>query len=122
MVDIVHRGLKEIVVFEHARYRSVDELARVASLEAGGLQPPVLRWANGIAFRTTLPQVLLSSDHAAKELTENGRLHVSIDYAEMPHFKPTVNAAEERVVIPVLDETPSPVSLAIVDWLKNRKG
>ncbi len=75
-----------------------------------------------MAFRTTLPPVLLTSDHAAREFTENGRLHVSIDYAEMPHFKPTVNAAEEKVVIPVLDETSSPDSRAIVDWLKNAKG
>ncbi len=122
MVEAVHRVLKEIVVFEHARYRSVEELARDASLETGGFQPPVLRWADGIAFRTSLPPVLLTSDHAARQFTENGRLHVSIDYAEMPHFKPTVNAAEEKVVMPVLDETPNPVSRAIVDWLKNTKG
>ncbi len=31
-----------------------------------------------------------------------------MDYAEMPNFKPTVKAAEEKVVIPVLDETPQP--------------
>jgi hypothetical protein len=75
-----------------------------------------------MAFRTSLPPALLTSDYAAREFTENGRLHVSIDYAEMAHFRPAVNAAEEKVVIPVLDETPSQVSRAIVNWLSNMKG
>ncbi len=54
-------------------------IGRVASLETGGFQPPVLRWAQGIAFRLSLAPVLLTSDLAAREFSESGRMHVSVD-------------------------------------------
>ena len=121
LVQVVPRSLKEIVVFEHVRYPSVEELARVATLETGGLQAPVLRWAEGFVFRIAPSPLLLASDFAAREFVENGRMHVAVDYAEMSQFKPSVNAAEEKVVVPVLDESTSPVSRRIVEWLKTLK-
>lgn len=75
-----------------------------------------------MSFRTSLPPALLTSDHAAREFTENSRLHVAMDYAEMPRFRAKVNPPEKKVVVPVLDETPSQVSRANVNWLKNMKG
>jgi hypothetical protein len=121
LVEIVPRGLKEIIIFEHVRYPSAEDLARVAILETGGFQPPVLRWARGLAFRIAPSPLLLASDYAAREFAENGRMHVSIDFAEMSQYKSSVNAAEEKVVVPVLDESPSEVSRRIVEWLKTVK-
>jgi hypothetical protein len=109
MVDISHRPLKEIVVYESVKRKSVEDLARLIVAEFGPIQSQSIRWADGIAFRLSMPPIFLSSETLAKEFL-GGKIFVSIDYAPMPVYKPTVNSAEEKVLLPVIDDSSDPSS------------
>ncbi len=82
-------------------------------------QPLSLSWIDGVVYRV-LPPPFFISDLLAKEYLE-GKLHLSVLYAEMPTFKSTIHAAEENIAIPVLNESDNPEAKAIITWLKKQK-
>jgi hypothetical protein len=117
MVEISHRPLKEIVVYEAVKRRNAEELARLIVAESGPMQSQSIRWADGIAFRVSMPPIFLSSETLAKEFLD-GKIFVSIDYAPMPVYKVTINSAEEKVLLPVIDDSVDPNSKELVAWIK----
>lgn len=121
MVEVKHRPIKEIVVYECVKYESPEDLARAVAIEAGTIHPASLRWANGIVFKLSIPDFLLSSDVMTKEFIE-GRLYVSLGYSDMPEFSPKVHSKEERVIVPVLDESSSEIAQSITKWVREREG
>jgi len=118
LTDISYRPLKQIVVRQYVKYRSPGELARTVAIQSGAVQPASLSWVDGIIFKIASPPYVIS-EALAKEYIE-GRLHISIFYADMPIYQPTVQAAEEKVLIPVLNESSNAEAKQIVEWLKKQ--
>ena len=120
MVDILNKPLSQIVVRQFVKYSSPEVLARNVVVQAGASQSVSLTWVNGIAFKIITPPFIIS-ELLAKEFVE-GRLHVSLLYAEMDTFRPSIHAAVEKIQIPILDESNNKEAKAIADWLKHQSG
>jgi|TARA_B100001964_G_C14099125_1_gene538468 hypothetical protein len=120
MVDILNKPLSQIVVRQFVKYSSPEVLARNVVVQAGASQSVSLTWVNGIAFKIITPPFIIS-ELLAKEFVE-GRLHVSLLYAEMDTFRPSIHAAEEKIQIPILDESDNKEAKSIADWLKQQPG
>lgn len=108
------------MVHQFVKYGSPESLARTVVVQSSPGQPVSLSWIDGIAFKIVSPPFVIS-DLFAKEFLE-GRLHVSILYAEMTAFKPSIHAAEENISIPILNDSSNREARAIVDWLKRQNG
>lgn len=119
MVEVTYQPLKQVLVYERVKHRSVEALARAVAIESGGMQSPYLCWNDGVAFKLSPPPIFTMSETFAKEFLD-GKLHVSVDYAVMPQYKATVNAAEEKVIIPILDDSPSPLAKQVVAWIRSQ--
>ncbi len=120
MVDIVNKPLSQIVVRQFVKYSSPEALARIVVVQAGAAQSVSLIWVNGIAFKIMTPPFIIS-ELLAKEFVE-GRLHVSLLYAEMDTFMPSIHATEEKIQIPILDESNNREAKVISEWLKQQSG
>lgn len=118
MVKISYGPLNEIVVHQYVKYGSPEALARTVVVQVGATQAVSLSWVNNIAFKIISPPFVIS-ELLSKEFVE-GRLHISILYADMDKFKPIIHTAEEKLQVPILDESGNNEARAIVDWLKGR--
>jgi len=120
LIEITYRPLKQIFVRQYVKYNSPEDLARSVAIQSGAMQPASLSWISGVVFRIASPPFIVS-ELLAKEFIE-GRLHISILYADMPVYHPTIHAAEEKVLIPVLNESSNTEAKQIIDWLKKQTG
>lgn len=117
-VDVKYEPFKEIVVMQRNYFPSPDDLARFASIIAGG-KTAGLYWAEGVAFLYFL--LPASTDIAAKALIEKGRIYwTSVGYALMPKFRPIIET-KERIMVPVIDLSSNPLIGKVANWLKEQK-
>ncbi len=119
LVEVLHKPFKQIFLHQYVEYDSPEALARTVALQSGATQSVSLSWADGLVFKIISPPFVIS-ELLEKDFME-GKLHISVLYTQMPKFKPTINAAEEKIQVPVLDESNNKDALVIVDWLKNQR-
>jgi hypothetical protein len=110
-------SFKEIIVMEHTRFKTVDDLARFANIAVGGKTTGVY-WADGVVFiYYPLPT---TTEAAAKALIDEGKVFWAfVSYALMPEYKPIIET-KERIMVPVIDMTTSPLFQKVAKWLKDQ--
>jgi hypothetical protein len=108
---------KEIVIMEHTRFPTIDDLARFANIAAGGKTTGVY-WANGVAFvYYPLPT---TTEISAKALIEENRVYWAFaSYALMPEYRPLIET-KERIIVPVIDMSTSSLFQKVAQWLKKQ--
>jgi hypothetical protein len=109
---------REVIVMEKDVFSNPEEIARFASIIAGG-KAAGLYWADGIVFLYfPLPA---STETTAKLLVEQGRVYWTfLGYAEMPKFQPVIET-REKMIVPVVDMTANTLMKGIAGWLKEQK-
>jgi len=117
-VDVRYEPFKEIVVMQQNLFSSPDEIARFASIIAGG-KTTGLYWAEGMVFLYfPLPA---STETAAKALVENRRVYWTfVGYALMPNYRPIIET-KEKIMVPVIDMSSNPMFTKVAKWLKEQK-
>ena len=110
-------SFKEIVIMEHTHFKSVDDLARFASIAVGGKTTGVY-WASGIVFiYYPLPT---STEVAAKALIEDKKVFWAfVSYALMPEYQSIIET-KERIMVPVINMSTSPLFQKVAQWLKEQ--
>jgi len=117
-VDVKYEPFKEIVVMQRNVFSSPDDIARFASIIAGG-KTTGLYWAEGMVF-LYFP-LLASTETAAKALIENGRVYWTfVGYAPMPNYRPIIET-KEKIMVPVIDMSTNPMFRKVAKWLKEQK-
>ena len=117
-VDVKYEPFKEIVVMQQNVFSSPDDIARFASIIAGG-KTTGLYWAEGMVFLYfPLPA---STETAAKALIESRRVYWTfVGYAPMPNYRPIIET-KEKIMIPVIDMSSNPMFRKVAKWLKEQK-
>ena len=106
------------MIRQFVKYNSPEDLARTVVVQAGASQSVSLTWVNGIIFKIIPPSFIIS-ELLAKEFIE-GRLHVSVLFSEMAIFKPSIHASEEKIQIPILNESNNKEANSIANWLRQQ--
>ncbi|MFQ5836402.1 MAG: hypothetical protein ACE5HG_00955, partial [Candidatus Bathyarchaeia archaeon] len=103
-IAIKGEPFKEIVIMEHTRFPTIDDLARFANIAAGGKTTGIY-WANGVVFvYYPLPT---TTEITAKALIEEKRVYWAfVSYALMPEYRPLIET-KERIIVPVIDMSTS---------------
>ena len=114
---IKSESFKEVVILEHTKFKTVDDLARFASVAVGGKTTGVY-WANGVVFiYYPLPT---STEIAAKSLIEEKKVYWAfVSYALMPQFQSIIET-KERIMVPVIDMSTSNLFSTVAEWLKKQ--
>ena len=117
-LTIKSEPFKEIVIIEHTRFPTIDDLARFANIAAGGKTTGVY-WANGVVFvYYPLPT---TTEIAAKALIEEKRVYWAfVSYALMPEYRPLIET-KERIIVPVINMSTSPLFQKVGQWLKEQR-
>jgi hypothetical protein len=117
-VTIKYESFKEIVIMERNFFSTPDDIARFASIIAGG-KATGLYWAEGVVFLYfPLPA---STETAAKALIENKRVYWTfVGYSLMPKYQPLIET-KEKIMVPVIDLSPNPMFRKVASWLKEQK-
>ncbi|MDI6903962.1 MAG: hypothetical protein QMD13_00490 [Candidatus Bathyarchaeia archaeon] len=117
-VTIKHEPFKEIVVMERNFFSTPDDIARFASIIAGG-KTAGLYWAEGVVFLYfPLPA---STETAAKALVENNRVYWTfVGYSLMPKYQPIIET-KEKIMVPVVDMSSNSMFRKVASWLKKQK-
>jgi hypothetical protein len=116
-VTIKYEPFKEIVVMEKTTFSSPEEIARFASVIAGG-KLAALYWAEGIVFLYfPLPA---TTSAVAKALVENGRVYWTfLGYARMPKYELTIET-KEKMIVPVIDVSSNSLLKRVAQWLREQ--
>lgn len=111
-------AFKEIVIMERDFFQTPDDIARFASIIAGG-KTAGLYWAEGVVFLYfPLPA---STEVVAKELIENKRVYWTfVGYALMPKYQLIIET-REKMIVPVVDMSSNPLLRKVASWLKEQK-
>jgi len=117
-LDVKYEPFKEIVVMERNFFLTPDDIARFASIIAGG-KPAGLYWAEGVVFLYfPLPA---STETAAKALIENKRVYWTfVGYSLMARYHPVIET-KEKMIVPVIDMSSNPMFRKVANWLKEQK-
>ncbi|MBE0520275.1 hypothetical protein IBX35_04455 [Candidatus Bathyarchaeota archaeon] len=117
-VDVKYEPFKEIVVMQRNSFSSPDDIARFASIIAGG-KTTGLYWAEGMVFLYfPLPA---STETAAKALIESRRVYWTfVGYAPMPNYRLIIET-KEKIMVPVIDMSSNPMFRKVAKWLKEQK-
>ena len=108
----------EIVIMERDFFTTPDDIARFASIIAGG-KTAGLYWAEGVVF-LYFP-VPVSTETLAKELVEHKRVYWAfVGHALMPKYQPVIET-REKIIIPVVDMSLNPLIKKVATWLKEQK-
>lgn len=117
-VDVKYEPFKEIVVLQQNVFSSPDDIARFASIIAGG-KTTGLYWAEGMVF-LYFP-LSASTETAAKALVENRRVYWTfVGYALMPNYRLIIET-KEKIMVPVIDMSSNPMFRKVAKWLKEQK-
>jgi hypothetical protein len=117
-VTVKFEPFQEIVVMERDFFSTSDEIARFASIIAGG-KTAGLYWAEGVVF-LYFP-IPASTETVAKALVENKRVYWSfVGYALMPKYQPIIET-REKMIVPVVDMSTNPLIRKVAIWLKEQK-
>lgn len=102
---------------EYIRFPTADDLARFANIVAGG-KTAGLYWVGGVAF---LYYPLPTTNNAiAKALIEQRKIYWTfVSFALMPQYRPVIET-KEKIMVPVIDMTPSALFHKVAEWLKTR--
>ena len=113
-----YEPFKEVVIMECTKFSTPDDLARFANVAAGG-KPTGLYWAGGVAFvYYPLPT---TTEIAAKALIEDKRVYWAfLSYTLMPEYRSIIET-KERIMVPVVDMSPSPLFQKVARWLKEQR-
>lgn len=117
-LKIRYEPFEEIVIREFVKFETIDDLARFASIVAGG-KPTGLYWTEEVAFLYfPLPA---TTETAAKALVEEKKVYWTfVGYALMPQYKKVIET-KEKIIVPVIDMTPNLMFRKVAKWLKQRK-
>jgi hypothetical protein len=117
-VAVKYEPFKEIVIMEKDFFANADEIARFASIIAGG-KAAGLYWAEGVIFLYfPLPA---STEATAKMLIEKGRVYWTfLGYSFMPKYQPVIET-REKMIVPVVDMTSNALIKKVAVWLKEQK-
>jgi hypothetical protein len=117
-VTVKFEPFEEIVVMERDFFSTSDEIARFASIIAGG-KTAGLYWAEGVVF-LYFP-IPASTETVAKALVEHKRVYWSfVGYALMPKYQPVIET-REKMIVPVVDMSTNPLIRKVAAWLKEQK-
>jgi hypothetical protein len=109
---------EEIVVMERDFFPTADEIARFASIIAGG-KTAGLYWADGVVF-LYFP-IPASTEVIAKALVEHKRVYWSfVGYSLMLKYQPIIET-REKMIVPVVDMSSNPLIKKVAAWLKEQK-
>jgi len=116
-INISYEPFKEIAIMEYMRFKSPDELARFLNVAAGG-KPTGVYWTNGVAF--FYYPMSSNSEAATKMLLEQKKVYWAfVGYAFLAEFKSIIET-REKIMIPVIDMSTSPLFQKAAQWLKER--
>jgi hypothetical protein len=117
-VVIKYEPFKEVVVMERDFFTTPDDIARFASIIAGG-KTAGLYWAEGIIFLYfPLPA---STETTAKMLVEHGRVYWTfLGYSFMPKYQQIIET-REKMIVPVVDMSTNKLMKKVAAWLKEQK-
>jgi hypothetical protein len=117
-VAVKYEPFKEIVIMEKDYFANADEIARFASIIAGG-KAVGLYWAEGVVFLYfPLPA---STEITAKMLVERGRVYWTfLGYSFMPKYQSVIET-REKMIVPVVDMTSNALIKKVAVWLKEQK-
>lgn len=117
-VVVTYEPFKEVVVMDRDYFATPEEIARFASIIAGG-KTAGLYWAEGVVFLYfPLPA---STETTAKLLVEKGRVYWTyLGYSYMPKYQ-TVIETREKMIVPVVDMASNALFKKVVTWLKEQK-
>ena len=115
-MEVRFEPLKEIVIMDKNLFSSPDELARFASIAAGG-HPVSLFWANEILL--LYYPIPASSETTVKELVEKGKIYwLFVGYANMKIFQPIIET-KEKIMVPVVNMASNGMFRKVTEWLRN---
>jgi len=117
-VTFRYEPFREVVVMERNFFPTPDDIARFASIIAGG-KAAGLYWADGVLFLYfPLPA---STETAAKMLIESGRVYWTfLGYSFMQKYQ-TVIETKEKMIVPIVDMSSNPLLAKVAGWLKQQK-
>jgi len=117
-VSVTYEPFKEVVIMEKEYFNSAEEIARFASIIAGG-KAAGLYWAEGVVFLYfPLPA---STETTAKLLVEKGRVYWTfVGYALMPKYQAVIET-REKMIVPVVDMTSNALIKKVAVYLKDQK-
>ncbi len=117
-VTVKFDPFREIVIMEKDSFSSPDDIARFASIIAGG-KTAGLYWSEGVVFLYfPLPA---STSAVAKALVEDRRVYWTfVGYAPMPKYQPIIET-REKIIVPVIDMSSNPLLRKVASWLKEQK-
>ncbi len=117
-VTVSFEPFQEIVVMERDFFSTSDDIARFASIIAGG-KTAGLYWAEGVVF-LYFP-IPASTETVAKALVEHKRVYWSfVGYALMPKYQPIIET-REKMIVPVVDMSSNTLIKKVAAWLKEQK-
>ncbi len=113
-----YEPFKEVVVMEKDLFATPEDIARFASIIAGG-KAAGLYWAEGVVFLYfPLPA---STETTAKMLVEHGRVYWTfLGYSLMPKYQLTIET-REKMIVPVVDVSSNKLMKKVAVWLKEQK-
>ncbi len=116
-VHIQFEPFKEIVIMECNFFATPEDIARFASIIAGG-KAAGLYWAEGVVFiYFPLPA---TTETATRELVERGRVYWTfVGYSLMAKYQPLIET-KEKIIVPVIDMSSNPMFRKVANWLKEK--
>jgi hypothetical protein len=117
-VNVKYEPFQEIVIMEKEFFPTADDIARFASIIAGG-KTAGLYWAEGVVFLYfPLPA---STETTAKALVQDKRVYWTfVGYSLMPKYQ-TVIETREKIIVPVIDMSSNALLKKVAGWLKDQK-
>ena len=117
-VVVKYEPFKEVVIMERDLFETPDDIARFASIIAGG-KAAGLYWAEGVVFLyCPLPA---STETTAKMLVENRRVYWTfVGYSLMPKYQPVIET-REKMIVPVINMTSNVLIRTVAIWLKEQR-
>lgn len=114
LMKIIHKPAEELIILEMVEY-TLEKLAQTGALIQDAGRPVILNWAEGIAFHhTPLP---FNSKELLKERKEGRIYWVSVIYAPMPEYRPSLKVGPRD--IPVVS-TPNTLLIQTAAWIKEQ--
>jgi hypothetical protein len=117
-VVVTYEPFKEVVVMDRDYFATPEDIARFASIIAGG-KTAGLYWAEGVVFLYfPLPA---STETTAKLLVEKGRVYWTfLGYSYMPKYQPVIET-RDKMIVPVVDMASNALFKKVATWLKEQK-
>jgi len=117
-VIVMYEPFKEVVVMDREYFSTPEDIARFASIIAGG-KAAGLYWADGVVFLYfPLPA---STEVTSKALVERGRVYWTfLGYSFMPKYQAVIET-REKMIVPVVDMGSNALFKKVTAWLKEQK-